>query len=345
MNRTTRVSALLLLSLISSLAPARATFSIVAVDPETGQVGSAGASCIAGSIILSDVHPGVGGIHTQAYWNNQNQQYARTLMNLGYSPEAIIDSLVAHDAQGNPAIRQYGIVDLVGGGRSAAYTGTNCTDYKGHILGPTYSIQGNILLGSEILENMEAAFLSTAGTLADRLMAALQAAKVPGADTRCASYHKSSISAFLRVALPSDSDDDLYLDLNVNNTPTLQDPINTLQDLYDQWVATADVFVPHDATEEGEVSKTGVTLYASQPNPFRDATVISYLIPGPERVTLRIYDLAGRAVATLLDRNEAAGFHQIVWSGAPLDACGAAYLCRLDVGGQVRTTKILQLSE
>ena len=45
------------------------TFSIVAVDPVTGEVGSAGASCIAGSIIISDIHTGVGVIHTQSYWN------------------------------------------------------------------------------------------------------------------------------------------------------------------------------------------------------------------------------------------------------------------------------------
>ena len=80
------------------------TFSIVAVDPVTGQVGSAGASCIAGSIIISDVHPGVGVIHTQSYWNAANQNYARTLMNMGLSPQQIIDSLIMHDAQGNPSI-------------------------------------------------------------------------------------------------------------------------------------------------------------------------------------------------------------------------------------------------
>jgi uncharacterized Ntn-hydrolase superfamily protein len=176
----TMIRALIVLATISTgFTQATATFSITAVDPVTHEVGSAGASCISGAIILSDVHPGVGCVHTQAYWNSQNQQYARSLMNLGYAPQAIIDSLVAHDAGGNPTIRQYGIVDLVGGGRSAAYTGVNCTDYRGHILGPTYSIQGNILLGPEILEGMEQAFLNTPGTLADKLMAALQAAKVP----------------------------------------------------------------------------------------------------------------------------------------------------------------------
>ena len=60
-----------------------ATFSMVAVDPVTQEVGSVGASCIAGSIIISDVHPGLGVIHTQAWWRAQNQNYARSLMNQG----------------------------------------------------------------------------------------------------------------------------------------------------------------------------------------------------------------------------------------------------------------------
>ncbi|MDM7913948.1 MAG: DUF1028 domain-containing protein, partial [Candidatus Eisenbacteria bacterium] len=256
---------------------AGATFSIAAIDPETGQVGSAGASCISGSIILSDVHPGVGVVHTQAYWNSQNQQYARLLMELGYSPQDIVDSLVAHDAQGNPTIRQYGVVDLVDGGRSAGYTGVNCTDYKGHLLGTTYAIQGNILLGPQILAGMEEAFLSTGGTLADRLMAALQAAKIPGADTRCLPYGKSSMSAFLRVARPTDDPGALYLNLNVNNTGTgPTDPIDVLQGLYDQWVAAG---APDDRENGGAppgpvVLLTNCLLYTS-PSP-RDSAV--YLV-------------------------------------------------------------------
>ena len=58
-------------SVISSLL--MATFSIVAVDTNTGEVGSAGGSCIAGSIIISDLHPGVGAIHTQSYYLPANQ--------------------------------------------------------------------------------------------------------------------------------------------------------------------------------------------------------------------------------------------------------------------------------
>src|SRR6185436_1569415 len=93
---------------------AQDTFSICAVDPATGQVGSAGATCIASSgtsaIIISDVHPGRGVVHSQASYLPANQNYARTLMNLGLSPQQIIDSVTLHDVQSNPAIRQYGVV-------------------------------------------------------------------------------------------------------------------------------------------------------------------------------------------------------------------------------------------
>ena len=226
-----------LLILLISETLSQDTFSIVAVDPQTQEVGSAGASCINGSIIISDVHPGIGVVHTQSYWNSTNQNNASNLMDQGYAPEEIIEYLVENDAQGNPSIRQYGVVDLVDDGRSAAFTGENCYDYKNHILGPTYSIQGNILLGQEVLDSMEVNFLNTSGSLATRLMAAMQGAKIPGADTRCLSSGISSLSAFIRVAQPNNLEDSLYLHLNVNNTQPGIDPIDTLQDLFDDWYA------------------------------------------------------------------------------------------------------------
>ena len=78
-----------------------------------------GASCIAGSIIISDIHPGVGAIHTQSYWSGYNQIMASDMMDLGLNPEEIIDYIVENDVSNNPSIRQYGIVDLYDGGRSA----------------------------------------------------------------------------------------------------------------------------------------------------------------------------------------------------------------------------------
>jgi len=217
---------------------AQDTFSIVAVDTLTGEVGSAGASCISGSIIISDLHPGIGAIHTQAYWTSTNQQNASNLMANGYSPDEIIEWLVENDVQNNPGIRQYGVVDLIDGGRSAAFTGENCSDYKNHITGDTYAIQGNILLGQEILDDMEIAFLSTFGTMDEKLLASLQAANVPGADTRCMDYGIPALSAFIRVAQPENTADSLYLHINVNSVLIVTSPIDSLYQLYWDWKRT-----------------------------------------------------------------------------------------------------------
>lgn len=211
------------------------TFSICAIDPVTGEVGSAGASCIDGSIIISDVHPGIGVVHTQSYWNSQNQQYALELMKKGVSAAAIIDSLLQNDAQGNAGIRQYGVVRLVDGKvQVKGFTGADCFDYKNHIEGPTYSIQGNILLGQQVLDSMKARFEREPGDLACKLMAAMQGAKMRGADTRCMESGNSSLSAFIRVAKPSDDPQKLSIDININSGPQGFEPIDSLQKRFDQ---------------------------------------------------------------------------------------------------------------
>lgn len=228
-------------------APAQDTFSIVAVDPATGEVGSAGATCLdvvqegASAVIISDILPGKGVIHTQSYWNATNQSNARLRMLAGDSPQQIINWLIVNDAQGAPSFRQYGIVDLdlQGEPRAAAFTGSNCLDFKTDLTGTYYAIQGNILLGPEVVNAMEALFLSTQGSLSDRLMAAMQGAKVPGADSRCLDEGVSSRSAFLRVARPDDEPADLYLDLRVDATSFGVEPIDSLQNLYDTWLLTS----------------------------------------------------------------------------------------------------------
>ena len=233
---------LILLLAFSPFLLSQDTFSIVAVDTITGEIGSAGASCIAGSFILSDVIEGIGAIHTQAYWNATNQQNAHNRMLEGLSPQEILDWLVANDAQGNPTIRQYGIVDLTRNGESAAYTGVNCNNYKNHVIGPGYAIQGNILLGQIIIDTMQTTYLNTQGSLADRLMATLQAAKISGADTRCAQYGKSSISGFVKVVRIGDGGTP-YLQIVVANTPISKDPIDSLQTMFNNWKESLFTFV------------------------------------------------------------------------------------------------------
>lgn len=244
----------IILVCLSMLMQGQDTFSIVAVDSVTGEIGSAGASCVGyssgyphGAIVLSDVIPGIGAIHTQAAYLPGNQQYAHDLMMLGLSPQQIIDSLVVHDAGGNNKTRQYGIVDYNNGHpRAASYTGINCQNYKNDTNNIYYSIQGNILLGQLVIDSMQTRFLNTSGTLADRLMAALQGAKMIGADTRCAVHNSSSLSSFIRVARPADPADSLYLDLYMAYSQNFSgivpvDPIDSLQTLYDLWKTTTSI--------------------------------------------------------------------------------------------------------
>lgn len=214
----------------------KATFSIVAVDTVTGAVGGAGASCISGAQIINDIIEGIGAVHTQAWWLSANQVNAHNLLAAGLTPDSIIAWLDANDVQGRPDKRQYGVVTMVGPGSSASYTGTSNSPWAGHITEPGYAIQGNILLGPQIVSDMESAFLTTPGPLEDKLMAALQAAKVVGADTRCFGLGKSSISAFIKVVHLGDSGDP-YLYEVVNNTSGSTDPIDLLQIQYDNWKA------------------------------------------------------------------------------------------------------------
>lgn len=234
-----------------SLISAQDTFSIVAVDTITLEIGSAGASCIDGSIIISDILPDIGAIHTQSYWNQANQNNAHNWMEQGYMPAEIINLLENNDAQNNPAIRQYGIIALLDSNRSAAYTGSNCYDYKNHILGPNYAIQGNILSGQEVLDNIELNFLAAEGPLYVKLMTALQGANMSGADSRCSQYGTSSLSAFIRMSKTNNDPDSLYLHLNVNSVIPGIEPIDSLQVLFDSWYAAVQSFTAGDVNQDG----------------------------------------------------------------------------------------------
>ena len=247
---------------------AQHTFSIVAVDSITNEIGSAGATCISsadGAIDISDIVLGVGAIHTQSWWTTVNQNAARVRMENGDAPDAILTWLANNDNPaegGNINDRQYGVVDLNNGHpRSAAYTGSSNWNERGHRIGPGYAIQGNVLISQDVLNDMEDAYLTTTGPLCDKLMAVLQAAKRPGADSRCLAQGISSGSAFIRVAKPTDTNSDygnLWLDLNVwlNSGTFTGDPIDELQNQFNTFKnVTADV------------SNTSISPIKIYPNP------------------------------------------------------------------------------
>lgn len=226
------------------------TFSIVAVDPLTGEVGSAGASCVNAVVPqnfsghqIGELFPGVGAINTQAYYLLQNQSNARDRMNMGEAPDEIINWLIDNDIENNPTLRQYGIAGFDNGlPMASAHTGVNCDPYANHIVGLNYAIAGNIILDQSILDNMEAKFINATGDLASKLMAALQGANVPGADRRCAPNGTSSLFAYIKVAKPDDVFGNPSFFLDVETTPAQPpvqgyDPIDSLQTLYNNTLA------------------------------------------------------------------------------------------------------------
>ncbi|MFL2607659.1 MAG: DUF1028 domain-containing protein [Flavobacteriaceae bacterium] len=234
-----------ILFLIPSISFSQDTFSIIAVDPETGEVGAAGATCLFGESnglinIISSIIPGKGGVISQAYVcvPNINMTNATTLMELGYSPAQIITWLNNNDScnAGNYQYRQYGIIDFDESGnvRTAGYTGNLADDYKEDRQGATYSIQGNILLNQSVIDNMEYNFLNTEGSLAEKLMAAMQGANFPGADERCLDEGTSSATAFLVVYDSDDSPNQPSLEFNIVSQPPGIEPIDLLQEMFDE---------------------------------------------------------------------------------------------------------------
>ncbi len=239
--------------LIGSGLMAQDTFSIIAADPVTGEIGSAGASCVTGIgsseivDIITDIIPGRGGVNSQAWVciPNTNLQNAIAQMELGLNPQEIIDYLLLNDSCSSqnfdPEYRQYGIVDLDTSNnavRTAGWTGSMADDYKEDRQGATFSVQGNILLDQTVIDNMEANFNTTSGTLADKLMAAMQGANFAGADSRCLANGTSSTTAYLLVFRPNDDPNDPYIRLNVGEQVAGVEPIDILQDLYDDFLST-----------------------------------------------------------------------------------------------------------
>ncbi|MFN0013097.1 MAG: DUF1028 domain-containing protein [Saprospiraceae bacterium] len=291
----------LFLTLQTCLSLAQDTFSIVAVDSLTGEVGSAGASCISATNLknffpnfdpdfLGDLLPGRGAINTQASYLQQNQLNARARLAEGMTPQAVVNWLAANDAQSGSTQRQYGVAALQNGApMAAAFTGANCLNVKAHRVGPNYSIQGNILSGAAILDSMEARFLAAGGCLANRLMAAMQGANVSGADSRCASNGTSSMFAFLKVAAPGDSASNLTLRLFVSYDPVGIEPIDSLQALFDtRYVCVSTV---KDAAGEG-------IAFRVSPNPT-SGELILHLPEDLGTARLDIFDAQGRWLRTL----------------------------------------------
>lgn len=334
--KTTTARIILGLLFILPISQAWATFSIVAVDTVTREVGVAAASCVAGGGIseICHVEPNIGVFIAQAYFSYANLNKGKQLMREEESAQTIITELTDSDAQASR--RQYGVITFTGGTECAAYSGTNIDGWYGHIIGKNYTIQGNTLSGENIIKDMENGFLNTKGPLAIKLMAALQAAKRKRADKRCSKT--SSLCACIKVASPEDTITDMLVRLEVYDVEG--DPIDALQEEFNK-------IYPYSAvTHQQRSLPSEFKLLQNYPNPFNPSTTIGFELKRACRARLRIINLHGQIVRTLTEGERPAGRHTIRWNGRnhhgePVGS--GVYLYQLLVEGQLVESKKLML--
>ena len=262
-------AALMLLTLFPG--PLSATWSVIAVDAETGQVVIASATCVSQERLrgfpssgLMDVQaivvPGVGVAAAQAGVDRTraNQMLIYSEMQKGTDPSAILEML---SADPDYQRRQFGIVDLQG--RSAGFSGSGnqpaSLSAQGQIDGQEifFSIQGNILASDAVVRDAVERFTNADGTLADRVMAAMEGADEAGGDVRCTCESeplpdapcdgKNAHVAYILVADPGDPTGEIHNDGHYGLYLSVTDediqpqenanPVITLRQRYDAWKA------------------------------------------------------------------------------------------------------------
>lgn len=199
-----------------------ATFSIVGYDPQNGEWGVAVQSKFLGvGVLVPWAKAGAGAIATQSWCNTSFGPKGLELLDKGFSAKEVMEELLLEDE--GREYRQVGIVDAKGG--SATFSGNLCFNWAGGINGENFACQGNILVNPETVQALADTFNNAQGDLADRLVAALDAAQTAGGDSR------GKQSAALLVVKDKGGYggfNDRYVDLRVDDNP---EPIKELERL------------------------------------------------------------------------------------------------------------------
>ena len=197
----------------SSMRPI-STYSIVALDETTGELGVAVQShWFSVGFLVPWVKAGVGAVATQSFVKVDYGPDGLQLMESGITAVDALKTLTSKDE--GEAVRQVGMIDIKG--NVAAHTGSRCIKYAGHIIGENYSVQANMMANGTVPKAMAVAFEKTKGNLADRMMAALEAAEAEGGDIR----GKQSAAMVIVSGEPSGVDwKDTKLSLRIEDHPT-----------------------------------------------------------------------------------------------------------------------------
>ncbi|MGE0865675.1 MAG: DUF1028 domain-containing protein [Vicinamibacterales bacterium] len=210
--------------LLASAVPASATFSIVGIDPVTGDLGIAVASrYFAVGAVVPWADAGVGAVATQAGVNVGYGPRALELLRQGLTAQQVMDKLFEEDTFPGKNSRQLAIVDARG--NVAVFTGDAANAWRGHVKGKTWSAQGNILVGQHVVEAMGRAFEQTNDELAEKLYAALKAGDDAGGDSR---GRQSASILVVRKGGGRNTNNDRYVFVNVDDHA---DPMSELRRL------------------------------------------------------------------------------------------------------------------
>ena len=214
--------------------PHPSTFSIVAFDPATGDLGIAVQSkFIAVGAVVPWAKAGVGAIATQSYANTAYGPDGLALLEEGLSAQETIERLTAADEE--RALRQVGIVSARGD--AATFTGEECHAWAGGVTGEGYCCQGNILVSGETVTAMASTFEAAEGSLADRLLAALSAGQAAGGDKR---GQQSAAILVVREKGGYGGYNDILLDLRVDDHPTPIEELIRIYRLYNVYFGKSD---------------------------------------------------------------------------------------------------------
>ncbi len=210
------------------------TFSIVAYDPKNNEWGVAVQSkFVAVGSIVPYAKAKVGAIATQAYANTSYGPNGLALLGKGLTAEETIQRLIKDDEKKEE--RQVGIVDSFG--NAASFTGSECFEWAGHIIGKNFSCQGNILASEEVVKAMAKAFETTRGELIGKFFAVLDAGQEAGGDRR---GRESAAILIVKEKGAYDGGTDNYINIRVDEHPTPIKELKKVFEIYDMCLLLRD---------------------------------------------------------------------------------------------------------
>lgn len=246
MGGSTRWTWLVALAVSAVPLSAEATFSIVARDAETGDIGVAVQShYFSVGPIVPWAEPGVGAVATQSLVEVSYGPKGLELMKDGRSAEQALKELLAEDDHAE--VRQVAMVDAKG--NVAAHTGAKCIADAGDHVGKGYSVQANLMANDKVWDAMARAYERSKGDLAERLLAALEAAQAAGGDIR---GQQSAAIVIVKGKRSSRPWADRIMDLRVEDSPK---PITELRRLVTTWRAYRNVDAGDVLVTEGKVEE------------------------------------------------------------------------------------------